>query len=247
MGTLMVLTLFVIFVVGSAFGSEVVHEDSRCLCKCPDVSTVKNGGAFADTFQPFIDIDDRKTIHDTADLEGNDGLENFKQRFNRSIYLNASVGPNQCDCSHVVLVHLNLTNAQARMFCPRCSCNFQVRNLTVMKVVVIIVIWVISLLVIYMGFLHCLDPVLNSRRMGGGHTRSTSTRGAATPMSGYYREQKDEEEEQEQLEDVREHVSMPGSISRGRVMNRLSNQQTKWKQQVQEQRRNIYDTHRMLN
>merc|ERR1719249_209328 len=116
-----------------------------------------------------------------------------------------------------------------------------------MKVVVIIVIWVISLLVIYMGFLHCLDPVLNGRRMGGGYTRSTSTRGAATPMSGYYREQKDEEEEQEQLEDVREHVSMPASISRGRVMNRLSNQQTKWKQQVQEQRRNIYDTHRMLN
>ena len=51
MGTLMVLMLFVIFVVGSAFGSEVVHEDSRCLCKCPDVSTVKNGGAVADTFQ----------------------------------------------------------------------------------------------------------------------------------------------------------------------------------------------------
>ena len=54
MGTLMVLTLFVIFVVGSAFGSEVVHEDSRCLCKCPDVSTVKNGGTLSgsvDTFQ----------------------------------------------------------------------------------------------------------------------------------------------------------------------------------------------------
>ena len=54
MGTLMVLRLFVIFVVGSAFGSEVVHEDSRCLCKCPDVSTVKNGGTLSgsvDTFQ----------------------------------------------------------------------------------------------------------------------------------------------------------------------------------------------------
>ena len=59
--------------------------------------------------------------------------------------------------------------------------------------------------------------------MGGGHARSTSTRCAATLMSGYYREQKDEEEEQEQLEDVGEHVSMPGSISRGRVMNRYGN------------------------
>ena len=67
------------------------------------------------------------------------------------------------------------------------------------------------------------DLVFDSRRLGGGHARSTSTRGAATPMSGYYREQKDEEEEQEQLEDVREHVSMTGSISRGRVMNRYGN------------------------
>ena len=67
------------------------------------------------------------------------------------------------------------------------------------------------------------DLVFDGRRMGGGHTRFTSTRGAATPMSGYYREQKDEEEEQEQLEDVREHVSMPGSITRGRVMNRYGN------------------------
>jgi len=31
------------------------------------------------------------------------------------------------------------------------------------------------------------------------------------------------------------------------VINRLGNQQTKWKKQVQEQRRNIYDRHAMLN
>jgi hypothetical protein len=38
------------------------------------------------------------------------------------------------------------------------KCNFQV--------VVIIVIWIISLLVIYMLFLICLDPLLNKRAKG---------------------------------------------------------------------------------
>lgn len=48
-------------------------------------------------------------------------------------------------------------------FCPRCQCKYENRNTTIIKVVVIIVIWVISLLVVYMLFLICLDPLLNKR------------------------------------------------------------------------------------
>jgi hypothetical protein len=48
-------------------------------------------------------------------------------------------------------------------FCPRCECKYENRNTTVIKVVVIIVIWIISLLCIYMLFLMCLDPLLNKR------------------------------------------------------------------------------------
>ncbi|XP_046688896.1 uncharacterized protein LOC124374790 [Homalodisca vitripennis] len=47
--------------------------------------------------------------------------------------------------------------------CPRCECKYESRNTTIIKVVVIIVIWIISLLVIYMLFLICLDPLLNKR------------------------------------------------------------------------------------
>lgn len=73
------------------------------------------------------------------------------------------------------------------VFCSRCDCKYENRNTTIIKVpissltdfavamlynvmekfllqiVVIIVIWVISLLVIYMLFLICLDPLLNKR------------------------------------------------------------------------------------
>lgn len=48
-------------------------------------------------------------------------------------------------------------------FCPRCECKYENRNTAIIKVVVIIVIWVISLLVVYMLFLICLDPLLNKR------------------------------------------------------------------------------------
>lgn len=34
---------------------------------------------------------------------------------------------------------------------------------------------------------------------------------------------------------------------RGNVLNRVGHQQDKWKRQVKEQRKNIYDRHTMLN
>ena len=49
-------------------------------------------------------------------------------------------------------------------FCPRCNCKYQTRSLTVIKVVVILVIWVISLLLFYMAFLSILEPMLSKKR-----------------------------------------------------------------------------------
>ena len=64
-----------------------------------------------------------------------------------------------------------------------------------------------------------------------------------------YQEHRDEDDE-EPNEGATPMQAMQGGSdgAPGRdVINRLGNQQTKWKRQVQEQRRNIYDTHRMLN
>lgn len=157
------------------------------------------------------------------------------------------VEPGDCDCKHVVLPHLNLTDAEADSFCPRCACKWETRSLTIIKVVVILVIWVISILVIYMGFLSCLDPILNKR----------TGLGLATPSINY-REHHDErasddEGEGSGIERAPQSGAAEGDTQmrtyRGAeaVINRLGNQQTKWKKQVQEQRRNIYDRHAMLN
>ena len=50
-------------------------------------------------------------------------------------------------------------------FCPRCLCQHETRSVTTIKVVVIIILWVVSLLICYLAYLVCLDPVL---RPGAG-------------------------------------------------------------------------------
>uniref|UniRef100_A0A6A7FW17 TMEM9 family protein n=1 Tax=Hirondellea gigas TaxID=1518452 RepID=A0A6A7FW17_9CRUS len=152
---------------------------------------------------------------------------------NRRIYKH-SVAPNKCDCDNVVLPNLHEDiKGREKEFCPRCDCKYESRNTTTIKVVVILVTWVISLLVLYMGFLLCLDPLLNKRR--GAHT-------------AHYQHQTNEDDLPVDAE--------PGSTSgpphalRVRphnVLGRVTHQQDKWKKQVQQQRRNIYDNHTMLN
>ncbi|KAK8401862.1 hypothetical protein O3P69_001155 [Scylla paramamosain] len=113
-------------------------------------------------------------------------------------------------------------------FCPRCECKYESRNSTTIKVVVILVIWVISLLVVYMSFLLCLDPLLNKRRAQPSYQEHTN-----------------------EYEDSSSVGSAPGMSQRmhvrANVLGRVGHQQDKWKRQVQEQRYNIYDKHTMLN
>lgn len=145
---------------------------------------------------------------------------------NRKLYI-GNVPPNKCDCDTVILPRVgDDIKGKEQEFCPRCECRYESRNTTIIKVVVIIVIWIISLLVIYMLFLICLDPLLNKRAKGN------------------YQEHTNEEDET--------NTSTGGGSShamgvRGNVLNRVGHQQDKWKRQVREQRRNIYDRHTMLN
>lgn len=68
------------------------------------------------------------------------------------------------DCENVIMPRIaDKIKGKEREFCPRCQCKFENRNTSIIKFVVILVIWAISLLVVYMLFLICLDPLLNKR------------------------------------------------------------------------------------
>lgn len=139
----------------------------------------------------------------------------------KKLYI-ASVPPNNdCDDVSVPVIENNST----RELCPKCECKYESRNTTIIKVVVIIVIWIISLLVIYMLFLICLDPLLN-KRAKSSYVEHTN------------------EDDESSGPSVSSH---PMGVRSGNVLNRVGHQQDKWKRQVREQRKNIYDRHTMLN
>ncbi|XP_064078655.1 uncharacterized protein CG1161-like [Macrobrachium nipponense] len=139
------------------------------------------------------------------------------------------VAPSKCDCENVVLPKIPKNiEPNGQEFCAQCECKYESRNSTTIKVVVILVLWIISLLVVYMLFLLCLDPLLNKRR--------------SQPS---YQEHTNEEEEAGAIEGA-PGMAQPLRV-RPNVLGRVGHQQDKWKRQVQEQRRNIYDRHTMLN
>lgn len=147
------------------------------------------------------------------------------------------------NCDGVILPQIgDKLKGKEELFCLRCECKYENRNTTIIKVVVIIVIWVISLLVIYMAFLIILDPLLNKRVKGSYQEHTNEEVWFAYVLNflhsiGF-------------LQDDTSGVSASMShdmTMRGNVLNRVGHQQDKWKKQVKEQRRNIYDRHTMLN
>uniref|UniRef100_A0A182P232 Uncharacterized protein n=1 Tax=Anopheles epiroticus TaxID=199890 RepID=A0A182P232_9DIPT len=137
-----------------------------------------------------------------------------------------NVPPNKCNCDGVILPRIaGKIKGKGEEICPRCDCKYENRNTTIIKVVVIIVIWIISLLVIYMLFLMCLDPLLNKR------------------VKANYQEHTNEDDDTA----VTVGNGQDMHVRENNVLNRVGHQQDKWKRQVREQRRNIYDRHTMLN
>ncbi|CAF0814506.1 unnamed protein product [Adineta ricciae] len=95
----------------------------------------------------------------------------------RRVYIDV-VPPDNCTCERVVFHTIPATSSFQQRFCPRCVCNYEVRNTTTMKVVVIIIMVAISLLFIYMSFLLCLEPLMNQNKKSSRRTTTSPANGA---------------------------------------------------------------------
>ncbi|OWF50201.1 putative protein 2 isoform X2 [Mizuhopecten yessoensis] len=115
-----------------------------------------------------------------------------------------------------------VTNATDEL-CVQCECKYEERNTTTIKVVVIFIICVVSLLFVYMLFLLCLDPLIARR-----------------PTQ--YQQQTNEEDDH-----LSQMTSRPELTRQRSIINRVTDEQKKWKGTVQEQRKTIYDRHALLN
>jgi len=149
----------------------------------------------------------------------------------RKIFVQSFHDPSRCKCEHVVDAFIISSQPN---FCERCDCQWQRRNTTTIKVVVIIIICIVSLLFLYMLFLLCLDPLMSYRQTAYVEQRNdsinTEIRGSSR-LGG----------------DIAESSSGRSAGMISRVKHRVAGEQEKWKGTVQNQRKNIYDEHTMLN
>ncbi|XP_025099216.1 transmembrane protein 9-like [Pomacea canaliculata] len=140
-----------------------------------------------------------------------------------------NIEPNNCRCEDVVPPMMSAARGD---ICHYCECNYESRNTTTIKVVVIFIICVVSLLFVYMLFLLCLDPLIQRR-------------------PPHYTEHTDEEVNLEDMSAPRvsqmEAASAAAAARQRSILNRVTDEQKKWKATVQDQRKNIYDRHTMLN
>ncbi|KAH8395558.1 hypothetical protein KR222_011244 [Zaprionus bogoriensis] len=136
-------------------------------------------------------------------------------------------GGTECACAGALLPQVDAKGKELPI-CAECKCSHVARNTTLIKVVVIIVIWIISILVIYMLFLMCLEPLLNKRVKANNYQEHTNEDDEPTPPMPVGANNQE-------------------LSARANVLNRVGHQQDKWKRQVREQRRHIYDRHTMLN
>jgi len=150
----------------------------------------------------------------------------------RKIYINSTVSASDCDCEHVVQPVLQLDEEQVEKMCPRCQCRHEERSTITIKVVVILILWVLCILVIYLCYLLCLDPLFKGKPI-------QVRRGGDLP----YQQQQDNDESIDN--DV---TATPLRSYQGNSMvNRLGREQDRWKRQLEIQRSSVYDRHTMLN
>ncbi|XP_006813796.1 proton-transporting V-type ATPase complex assembly regulator TMEM9-like [Saccoglossus kowalevskii] len=102
-------------------------------------------------------------------------------------------------------------------FCLLCECKYEIRNTTTIKVMVIFVVCLIGVLFAYMMIMMCLDYILSHRSTP--HTQRLDDEGEMTPIAR----------------------------RRGGYFQRMESATQRWKRQVQEQKKNVFDRHAMLS
>ncbi|XP_013400402.1 transmembrane protein 9 isoform X2 [Lingula anatina] len=139
----------------------------------------------------------------------------------QNVYHNVDANPEECTCEYVVKPTIKEIDAG---FCFRCDCKYQRRNTTTIKVIVNLIIVIVLMLGIYMLFLLILDPVMTIVRK-------------RTQYEQY-------QDDQDEITTPRQSRDRIGSKT---IVTRVRDTQERWKGTVQEQRKNIFDKHTMLN
>lgn len=135
---------------------------------------------------------------------------------------NQNVSQKDCNCLHVV-EPMPVPSRDVEAYCLLCECQYEERSTATIKVVIVIYLSVVGALLLYMAFLMLVDPLI---RKPDAYTERLHN--------------------EEQTEDAPSMASLRGPRP-STVLERVEGAQQRWKLQVQEQRKTVFDRHRMLS
>ncbi|XP_074911672.1 proton-transporting V-type ATPase complex assembly regulator TMEM9 isoform X1 [Buteo buteo] len=138
---------------------------------------------------------------------------------------NKNVSQKDCNCLHVV-EPMPVPGNDVEAYCLLCECKYEERSTTTIKVIIIIYLSVVGALLLYMAFLVLVDPLI---RKPDAYTQ---------PLHN--------EEENEDARSLAP-APTPSGARANTVLERVEGAQQRWKRQVQEQRKTVFDRHKMLS
>ncbi|XP_063293941.1 transmembrane protein 9B [Pelobates fuscus] len=141
---------------------------------------------------------------------------------------NKNITQKDCNCYNVVTSH-PVPEPDFEAYCLRCECKYEERSSVTIKVTIIIYLSILGLLLLYMVYLTLVEPMLKRRLFGHSQLiQNDDDVGDQQPFANAH--------------DVLAH-----SRSRANVLNKVEYAQQRWKLQVQEQRKSVFDRHVVLS
>ncbi|XP_029429646.1 transmembrane protein 9 [Rhinatrema bivittatum] len=140
------------------------------------------------------------------------------------IYNNKNVTQKDCNCLHVV-EPMPVPGHDVEAYCLLCECKYEERSTIIIKGIISIYLLVVGALLLYMAFLMLVDPLIRK------------------PDSYVQPLHNEEESEDTRALAAAAHASFRANT----VLERVEGAQQRWKRQVQEQRKTVFDRHKMLS
>ncbi|XP_042197531.1 transmembrane protein 9B [Callorhinchus milii] len=140
---------------------------------------------------------------------------------------NKNVSQKDCDCLHVV-DPMPVAGQDVEAYCLRCECKYEERSSVTIQVTIIIYLSILGLLLLYMVYLTLLEPLLKRRLFRSQLMQNEDEFADTQPFANA-------------------HEVLSRTRSRSNVLNKVEHAQQRWKKQVQEQRKSVFDRHVVLS
>ncbi|MBN3288999.1 SCUB2 protein, partial [Polypterus senegalus] len=161
-----------------------------------------------------------------------------------------------CDCLHVV-EPMPVPGPDVEAYCLRCECKYEERSSVTIKATIIIYLSILGLLLLYMVYLTLLEPFLKRRLFGHsqmlqneddvGSIVSVAFKVFTGGLRWAVNDGKSLYPDNDHQPFANAHDVLSRSRSRANVLNKVEYAQQRWKRQVQEQRKSVFDRHVVLS